>query len=135
MQYLDANVFIAPVLYSGPKADAATEILRQVQAGEEPAFTCALTIEEITHVVQNHAGREAGMRAGKAALALPNLSVVPVSADDVRAALGLMETIAKLAPRDAIHAAIALRHGAKELVSDDAGFGKVVGVKYRPLVR
>lgn len=134
MLYLDANVFIYPALYDDDKAKAAAALLARVQGGQEEALTCALTIDEVLYVVGKYAGRDAGIRVGKAALSLPNLGLLPVTADDVRAAVTLMEAAARPQPRDAIHAAVALKHHATTVVSDDEIFGKIDGLKRRPLL-
>ena len=129
MLYLDANVFILPALYKGAKADAAAEVLRRVRDGETEAITASLTIDEVVHIVQKNTTREAGIQVGRAALSMPHLTVANVGADDIRSALTLMEGKGHPKPRDAIHAAVALKHNATTVVSDDDIFEKIQGLK------
>lgn len=131
--YLDANVFIHPTLYTGERADAARAILAAVAAGREPAVTCALTLDEVVWAIGKEAGREAGLRAARAILDLPNLRILPVREADVRLALDLLREKRRLAPRDAVHAACALNAGVFTVASDDSDFDAVPGLTRRPL--
>ena len=54
MAYIDSNIFIYPVLYSIEKeliAKKAYQILLSVEKGELPAYTSALTWDEVVWVV------------------------------------------------------------------------------------
>lgn len=75
--YLDANVFIYPVLHRGPKSDAAAALLQRIEAGGEPAATCALTMDEITWVVAKNAGRDVALRTTRLVLDLAHLQISP----------------------------------------------------------
>lgn len=131
--YLDANVFIYPVLHRGPKSETAAALLQRVEAGEEPAATSALTLDEITWVVAKHAGREVALRTSRLVLDLAHLQVLPVRDVEIRLALDLLLDRRKLSPRDAIHAATALRAGIRTIVSDDADLDEVPGLQRRTL--
>lgn len=135
MIYLDANVFIYPVLHKGPKSDAAATLLKRVEAGEEPASTSALTLDEIVWIVGKRAGRDVALRHARLVLDLPHLRVLPVRETDVRRALDLMLDERKLSPRDAIHAAVALGAGIHTIASDDEDFDRVPTLRRRPLER
>lgn len=131
--YLDANVFIYPVLYTGPKSDAASALLSHVGSGDEPGATCALTLDEVVWVVGKNAGREAALKTARLVLDLPNLRVLPVKESDVRRALDLMADHSKLSPRDALHASCAIGAGIFTIITDDADFDRVPGLSRRPL--
>lgn len=133
MLYLDANVFIYPVLHKGPKSNAAAELLASVEAGEEEAATSALTLDEIVWVVGKRAGRDVALRTARLVLDVPHLRVLPVRETDVRRALDLLDDERKLSPRDAVHAGVALGAGIYTIVSDDADFELVPALKRRPL--
>lgn len=135
MLYLDANVFIHPALYDDAKAKFAAALLDQVKRGRERAVTSALTIDEVVYIIQKHAGRDSALRAARAILAFPNLSVVPATADEILSALDLIEHPPHPQPRDAIHAATALKHEAAAVVSDEAIFAKIPGLKHRALAK
>lgn len=133
MLYLDANVFVYPILHSGPKSDAAAKLLGQVESGHEPAATASLAIDEVVWVVGKNAGREAALRAGRLMLDLPNLRILPVREAELRLALDLMQERRSLSPRDAVHAACALNSGVFTIVSDDEDFDELDGLERRPL--
>src|SRR5438067_148523 len=133
MLYLDANVFIYPVLHRGPKSEAAAALLARVEAGEEPAATSALTLDEVLWVVGKNAGRDVALRHAQLLLDLPHLRIVPVRDTEVRSALDLMRAHRKLSPRDAVHAAAAIGAGIFTIVSDDSDFDPVSELTRRPL--
>lgn len=131
--YLDANVFIYPVLHRGPKSEAAAVLLQRIEAGKEPAATCSLTMDEITWIVAKNAGRDVALRMTRLVLDISHLQILPVRDVEIRLALDLMRDRRKLSPRDAIHAAAALRAGIHTIVSDDADFDAVPEIERRPL--
>lgn len=131
--YLDANVFIHPVLYDDAKARGAAELLRRVSEGVEPAATCSLTLDEVAWVVGKQAGRDAALRHARLILDLPHLKVLPVRETEVRLALDLMGEHRRLSPRDAIHAASAIGAGIYTIVSDDSDLDVVPELTLRPL--
>lgn len=131
--YLDANVFMYPVLHSGRKADAAAALLAAVETGLEPCATSALTIDEVVWVLTKHTGREVALRTAEIILGLPGLKILPVREPEVRRSLDLMRDVRKLAPRDALHAACALQAGIHTIVSDDEDFERVPKLSRRAL--
>lgn len=133
MLYLDANVFLYPILYDDDKARAAARLLHKVEAGNQPAATSSLTVDEVIWVVQRYVDRAAGIRAGHALLAMRNLRRLSVTEGDLRGALALMESVAGLQPRDALHAAVATRNEIQTIVSDDDIFARIDGLKHEPL--
>jgi predicted nucleic acid-binding protein len=57
------------------------------------------------------------------------LTVLPVGEEDVRRAIGFMETYRRLSPRDAIHAAVMLNNGVSEILSVDRDFDAMEEVR------
>jgi uncharacterized protein len=129
MRYLDANVFLYPLLHEGPPVDAAIRHLRALLDGEAHGCTSALTLDEVAYVMQRAGYREAGIEECQRLLGMPNLRVLPATPDTVRTALDLMERVPMLRPRDAVHAATALDAGIFTIVSDDRDFDKVPGLR------
>ena len=58
----------------------------------------------------------------------------PIRRDEILDARRLVEDYPTLSPRDAIHAAVALRHDLEGIVSADRGFDEVMGLRrYDPM--
>lgn len=133
MLYLDANVFLYPVLYEGKKSAAAARLLQRVEAGEQPAATCALTMDEVFWILARRVGRDAALRHGELLLRLPHLRILPVRGAEARLALELLGEHRSLSPRDAIHAAASIGAGIFTIVSDDADFDEVADMERRAL--
>lgn len=124
MIYLDANVFVYAATDDGPKGRAAARRLRT--ALKQGAATASLTVDEVLWAIHEKLGREAAAAKARQLLLL-DLQVEAVGADDVREALA--HFAAGLAPRDAIHAAVALRLGCRTIVSTDGDFDRVRGLR------
>ena len=84
----------------------------------------ALAFDEIVWAVKRHRSPEDAETAGEAYLKLPGLEVLSVDADLLPSVLDLMRRY-RLDPRDAIHAASALRVRAETIVSSDTHFDRL----------
>ena len=135
MVYLDANVFLYPLLYDPevePKAERASRLLLRVASGELRAVTSALTWDEVVWVVWRLVERDYALRAGEKLLTFPNLVIVAVSPRSVRRAQALASRYG-LKPRDAIHAAVAIEQGDSRIVSDNEDFDRVRELERVPI--
>ena len=99
-----------------------------VESGEITAFTSTLTWDEVVWVVRRLLGKPDSVQAGEKLILFPNLRFVPASEDVIRQAQNLVSE-QDIAPRDAIHAASALRKNVDWLVSDDPDLDVVKGLK------
>lgn len=125
MHYVDANVMVYAHLDSGPLGERArSKLTRTLQAG---ACTSALTLDEVLWAVKRLRGKADALAAARGVLLL-DLTVFPVDRRDLESALVHVE--GGLDPRDAIHAAVALRRKCKSIVSTDAAFAGVAGLKH-----
>ncbi|RLE87924.1 MAG: hypothetical protein DRJ49_05745 [Thermoprotei archaeon] len=126
MVYLDANVFIYPLIYdtSLAQATAAIRVLRCVADGSLPAVTSYLTWDEVVRVVLKLLGLRDAVSAGYKLLAFPKLKLLEVNEAVIFKAQWIIERYS-LRPRDAIHAATALVSGESLIVSDDKDFDNV----------
>lgn len=125
MEYVDANVFIYPVLYKGRKAEAAGHFLKEVIKGRQVITSCLSIDEVVWNVWQETEDRQTGIKQGKRLLYFPNLQVVRLRPIEIRSALDLMQRYKRLKPRDAFHAATALERNITELISDDEDFEQI----------
>lgn len=133
MLYLDSNVFIYANLDQGDLGEEARSMLEEVQSGELAAVTSALTFDELVWAVKKHRSADDAVTAGEAFLRMSGLRILEVDGALLSSALEMIRRYL-LDPRDSIHAASALQEGAEEIVSTDAHFDKVRGVRRRDLV-
>ncbi|MBI2971025.1 MAG: type II toxin-antitoxin system VapC family toxin [Candidatus Aenigmarchaeota archaeon] len=134
--YVDANVFIVAGVYpqESPEFKAAKKLLYAVSSGEAEAATSLLTWDELVWVVRRMAGNEAAAEEGKRFLEIPNMKFLGVTENIIRKAQNITERY-NLKPRDAIHTASAIVNNAGSIVSDDADFDAVRGLKRIALER
>lgn len=135
MAYIDANVFIYPVLYTEeeePKTKKAIEILRRVEKGELPAFTSTLTWDEIVWVVRKTMGKSEAISQGQKLLGFLNLKFISLDENVLSQAHALMSKY-NLRPHDSIHVASAIDRKIYNVISDDKDLDKVKEIKRIPL--
>lgn len=85
----------------------------------------ALMIEEILHVRHRRSGdRARAVDDGRAASSVL-LALHPVGEHELEAALEIFRAHGTLHARDAVHVAVARRHGLTRLLSTDRGFDDV----------
>ena len=121
LEYIDANVFLNYILYdpqSIPQALVARQFLEQVKDRQVNACTSLLTWDEIVWVVRRELTLEDARQQGLEFLDFPWLQFLNVTKDVVKKAQELIEA-SSLKPRDAIHIASALIHGASEFITFD----------------
>ncbi len=131
--YLDSNVFIYANLDHGENGERARSLLEQVQRGRLAAATSGLTFDELIWAVKKHRSVDDAVNAGEAFLRMPGLRILSVDGALLISALELIRKY-RLDPRDSIHAASALQENAEVIVSTDAHFEMVRGLRRRDLV-
>ena len=130
--YLDASVFIFPVLFSGKKALVAKGILSKIEEGKVSAATSALTLDEVIWAIWRERGRKIGVAAGRELLKLRGLKLVPPTREILVTALRLIDEN-ELKPRDATHAATMDAIGLNKILSEDGHFDRVRWIKRYPV--
>ncbi len=128
MIYLDANIFIYPVVNEGKDIERYEKLLFKIAKGEINACTSVLTWDEVAYNIGKLLGKEIGLTEGKKFLNLPNLILYVVDKDIIAKAQEVTEKY-NLKQRDAIHAATMLQHNITEIISDDSDFDKVKEIK------
>lgn len=128
MAYIEPTVFITALSADSPQRTACIDVLDSIARGKLEATTSSLSWDEVTHVIDYTDGFEPSIAAGKALLQIPRLRMIP--ADNGIVALA-QELRAKyhLGPRDAIHAATAIRQGEAEILAYDRDYDRVKELK------
>ncbi|OGD47021.1 hypothetical protein A3K69_01680 [Candidatus Bathyarchaeota archaeon RBG_16_57_9] len=114
-------MFIHAALNPTELGQKAQRLLARVENEEIEASTSALTVDEVVWVVKRMRSMDQALEVGEALLNMRGLELIPVNENVLRDSLGLMR-LHGFDPRDAIHAASALRRGADTIVSSDSHF-------------
>jgi len=131
MIYVDTNVFVYPTIYDEKvekKASAAKQILMKIAEGRLKSATASLTWDELVWIIRKVFGAKIAVEEGEKFLKFPNLRILAVDEKVIKEAQKLIKKY-NLKPRDAIHAACALKNGIKRILSDDPDFDRVKEIK------
>jgi hypothetical protein len=131
MNYIDSNVFIYPILYNpetDKRAGFAKRVLVAIAEGSMPAATCSLTWDEVMWITRKNLGRKVAATEGRKLLEFPNLKIIAVDERILNGALDVTEKY-DIKPRDAIHAAAAMEHDIRDMVTDDSDFDGIKEIK------
>jgi predicted nucleic acid-binding protein len=122
--YVDSDIFLYPAIYDPdavPEAARAKAKLYEIASGSIEACTSVLTWDEVTWVTRRLFGSEKAAAQGASFLKLSNLKLLRVDLEIISHAQTLLERYT-LKPRDAIHAATAIRNGIDKILSYDPDF-------------
>ena len=132
MVFLDSNI---PMYVAGrdhPLRAPALRLLERVRSGEIDGCSSTEVLQEILY-------RYAGLRRLDLARDVYNLFValcpviLPVTLADTDRARDLVGSGTGVSVRDAIHAAVMLNNGVRQIATFDAGFDAVNGVERLPI--
>jgi len=124
MIYLDANIFLYPLISEDEKSEKCRRIISEVVENKVEGCTSVLTWDEVLYTLIKEKGREEAVIEVKLFLSIPNLSFINVDSHIIMHAQSLVEDFS-LKPRDAIHAATAIINKCTEIISDDSDFDKI----------
>lgn len=128
MIFIDSNIPMYLVGAAHPhKVDAQRLVERAIADGER-LVTDAEVLQEILHRYVAIQRRDAIQPAFDALLGVVD-EVLSITADDVRRAKEILHGSPRLSARDAIHVAIMEHHDIERLMSFDAGFDHVPGLR------
>jgi hypothetical protein len=129
MYYFDANIFILPQLYEPAIEEVAKakNYLTKLVEGKIEGCTSVLTWDEIVYAVRKNVGKEESLMAGSKFLSFPNLKIYAIDFEVVLRAQEIVENF-NMMPRDAIHAACALKFCDGNLISNDSDFDEIDGI-------
>ena len=133
--YIDSNVFLYPVLYSGIKeAETAREILTGIEQKNIQPYTSTLTWDEVSYVVERAFGKTDSIEVGKKFLNFPFLRFIPVDDEIIRRSQVIREKY-NLKPRDSVHLSCAIERNISQILTDDADFDGIKEIKRIPVMQ
>lgn len=128
MIFVDSNVPMYLVGAGHPNKIAAQQLLERAVADGERLVTDAEVLQEILHRYVAIARRDAIQPAFDALLNVVD-EVFAVELRDVERAKELLLGLSGLSARDAIHVALMQRNDVTRILSFDAGFDQVPGIR------
>lgn len=127
---IDANIFMyaagAPHPHKGPCIDFLRRIARKAVDGVADAET----LQEILHRYRALNRWVLGRDVHDSAVATVS-SILPITREDLDGARSLLDRHASLKAREALHAAVAIRHGIPTIYSYDTDFDVIEGIDRR----
>jgi predicted nucleic acid-binding protein len=127
--FVDSNIPMYLVGAEHPNKDRSRQLLEIAIAARERLVTDSEAFQEILHRYVAIGRREAIEPAWNALRRVVD-EVYPVELEDVERARNLVLT-SRLGARDSLHAAVMQRHGILEILTFDAVFDIVPGIRRR----
>ncbi len=129
MIVLDTTVLVYAVGRDHPLAEPCRRLVEAIGEGRVTATTTAEVIQEFVHVRARRGTRGEAVQLARAYADLLS-PLIGVSEEDLASGLRLFERHKDLGAFDAILAAIAAGRGADTLISADAAFGDIPGLRH-----
>ena len=126
--YLDANFFIIAAFDSTHKGNNARQILSEIKTGKKYALTSILALDEVMYVLIKMKLKDRIRSNVEDIYRTPNVKIVGGSPLIPIRAMEYIEQYS-LKPRDAFHVSFMEEEFIDVIVSDDADFDKVKGIK------
>ena len=125
--YLDTNVFLYAIATSSPYRESCRALIEALGDGRLHGEVGVGVLQELTHLLRRRAVPHATDRARDVGRMVAR--VHPVAPADFDRALALVEAHPDLPLADALHAAVALNHNLTVLISADADFEGIPGLR------
>jgi len=126
--YLDANLFVYAAISTEQQGESARKMLEEIERGNYEAYTAALTFDEILWAITKHNDKETAYKAAERFLSLPHLTLIEINTSLVQSFIEIYKN-EKLKPRDALHLAAMQSQNIKTMISSDADFDIIKGIK------
>ena len=130
-RFLDANVVLYAAGAPHPHRAPCVEVLRRAAAGELSLVVDTEVLQETLQVCARRGRRHDGVALVQETIEVC-VEVLPVTASDIAEACALVATIEGISVRDAVHAAVMLGRGIRDISSVDTDFDRVPGIRRIP---
>ncbi|MFO8051779.1 MAG: type II toxin-antitoxin system VapC family toxin [Thermoplasmatota archaeon] len=127
MLYIDSNIFIFAAMDRTVLGKDCREVLERIQNQDLICASSFLTIDEVIWVLKRKMGKDNAVRITKASLSLP---VRWIEIDRPKMT-GMIEQFNghNLDPRDCLHLSSMKTAGINTILSEDADFDRVKGIR------
>jgi uncharacterized protein len=126
--FVDSNIPMYLVGAAHPNKGRASQLLNEFAMAGERLVTDAEVLQEILRRYASLARKDAIQPAFEALLGVVD-AVFAIEVRDVLRAKDILLGSARLSARDALHAAVMQRMGARKVFSFDAGFDELPGIE------
>lgn len=123
------SAVVAYALGDSPtERDLCRRLLLEITTGSSRAYASVEMIQEVVHHRLRRTGdRERAVREGREACAA--FTLLPFDREVLDLSLDLIERLPTIRGRDAVHAATAIAYGIETIVSPDAAFDELPGIR------
>jgi predicted nucleic acid-binding protein len=126
--FIDSNIPMYVIGRPHPHREGAQRLLERAAVAGERLVTDAEVLQEILHRYDALRQRQWIQPAFDALLGVVD-EVLPVELADLERAKDLLLSSQRLSARDALHLALMRRHGIADIMTYDAGFDGLAGVR------
>ena len=128
MIFVDSNIPMYLIGRAHPHQEGARRLLERAAVAGEQLVTDVEVLQEILHRYDALRQRQWIQPAFDALLGVVD-EVLPVELADLESAKDFLLASQRLSARDALHLAVMRRHGIADIMSYDAGFDGLAGVR------
>ena len=119
--FLDTNILMYAVGKDHPNRESCREALRRIEADDLTVVTSVEVLQELLHRYRSLGQPDLATTIYRAAKDLCE-EILAVTEEDLDQAHEILQAHASISVRDAVHAATALRHGIRSILSTDRHF-------------
>lgn len=128
MILVDANVPIYARGRDHPYREPCRAIINQIYAGHQNYAIDTETLQEILHYYTRQEEVNRGIELVEDLM--PRFpDIIPITAAEITTAMRILAETADISARDAIHAAVVFEHSLEGIVSADADFDRIPGLR------
>lgn len=128
LRFLDANIIMYALGSTHPLKQPCQKILQRTKTAKWLLVTDTEMLQEILYRFFS-IKREVLAEAAYSAVVEMCQAVLPVALPDLNRALDLLKKFPAITTRDAVHAAVMLNNGLREIISADAHFDLIPGIR------
>ncbi len=125
--YIDSNIFIFAATDSGKKGKSCRKIIESIDKKKIICSSSYLVIDEVIWILKKKFDKRFALKLIKRIFSLP-IKWVDVNRSVMVKMIEITEDT-KLDPRDALHLASMKYNGISTIISEDADFDKISGIK------
>ena len=126
--YLDTNVFVYAATNDEDVGKTARAFLEKTKNRAVECITSVMTLDEVLWVLKRLVGKERAHELTAPLLAFPNLTIADLTPAIMADAFNVYAA-SSLDPHDAVHLATMRAKNVKTIMTEDADFDKIKGVK------